>query len=223
MNPESKNDKIKCGALQPLEKTGETEKPHKSRKKSNIHKPMKNLLNNLICLLIFLFHICSSYSQNDEAQSESLVFPEKLWKMECNPMASNIIMQRLPNSTGSLSVDLYKTDKNVSILIGNICDIVIGNNNSTVSFGSGEYLIKPCEGSDEKDIEILSQGLDFVYHKGIGLEYTKGKGIIKMFGKSYELPIDEWKNTLKENSIDGYKKYLNNNPKGLHFRMQFLK
>jgi hypothetical protein len=71
--------------------------------------------------------------------------------------------------------------------------LVKGYDNSEVYVGEGRALIKPCSRSDEKDIEISSQGLDFIYHTGIGLEYKSGNGTIKMFGKSFVLPINEMK------------------------------
>lgn len=66
-----------------------------------------------------------------------------------------------------------------------------GYNNSTFYIGEGKALIKPCFGSDEKDIEISSQGLNFIYRAGIGLEYESGNGTINMFDKSFKLPINE--------------------------------
>lgn len=156
-------------------------------------------------------------NQNEAiAKSQKFIIPEKLWKTDCQGMAQNIVIQRLPDGKGSMSVALAKLDTSVSILTGNICDMVRGYNNSSFSIGSGRYKIKPCEGSAEKDIEILSQGLAFIYHTGIGLEYISGNGTINMFDKLYELPIDEWKIALKEDKIDGYKKYVKNNPTGEH-------
>jgi|GEM_PF-6634438 len=127
----------------------------------------------------------------ETVRTNKFIIPEKLWKNECQGMAQNIVIQRLPKSQGSMTVALTKSDASVSILTGNICDMVKGYNNSTLSIHYGRYLIKPCDGSDEKEIEILSQGLEFIYHSGIGLEYKSGKGTIKMLDKSYELTISE--------------------------------
>ena len=154
--------------------------------------------------------------KDDVLKSQSFIIPEKLWKTDCPAMAQNIVIQRLPGSNGSMNIALAKSDTSVSYLTGNICDMVKGYDYSSFNIYSGKYLIKPCDGSVEKDIEIISQGLKFIYHSGIGLEYISGTGIINMFGKSYEFPIDEWKTALKDNKIVGYRTYIKNNPTGLH-------
>ena len=182
-------------------------------------------------LLIFIS--CDLFAQEiitpkaDSTKSQKFIIPEKLWKTECAGTASNVMFDRLPNDKGSLNVNLYRSSQidtsAVSILTGSLCDMVKGYDNSRLRIYEGKYLIKPCSGSDERPIEILSRGLEFIYHSGIGLEYQLGNGTIKMFDKSYELPSDEWKIALKEDNIDGYKKYVKINPTGEHAQDALLK
>ncbi|GEM_PF-5118799 len=179
-------------------------------------------MKKIFILYFLIFISCDLFAQDIVSQKEEVsktqkfIIPEKLWKTDCQGMAQNIVIQRLPDGKGSMSIALFKSDTSISVLTGNICDMVKGYNNSSLSISTGKYLIKPCISNDEKDITISSQGLDFIYHTGIGLEYISGTGTINMFGKSYELPIDEWKIALIEDKIDGFKKYVKNNPKGDH-------
>jgi hypothetical protein len=151
-----------------------------------------------ICCLIFI--TCDLFAQDlntqspEESNSQKFIIPEKFWKTECLGTASNVMVDRIPNDKGSLDVDVYRTlqidTSKVSILTGSLCDMVKGYDNSRLRIYGGKYIIKPCSGSEEKDIEISSQGLEFVYHTGIGLEYKLGNGTIKMFDKLYEFPIE---------------------------------
>ena len=150
-----------------------------------------------IYLLIFISSHLVAQDLNAQSavatKSQKFTIPEKLWKIECQGMAENANILRFPLNDGTLGVMFTRKDTihYPFIFIGNICDLVKGNNNSTVYIGAGKALIKPCSGSDEKDIEISSEGLNFIYQTGIGLEYESGNGTIKMFDKTYKLPINE--------------------------------
>lgn len=157
---------------------------------------MKKLIFALAICLGFIFFLKQScYAQKqiirkDEVSiSQQVIIPEKLWKTECQGMAQNANLLRLPLNDGTLGVMFTRKDTihYPFIFVGNICELVKGYNNSTFYIGVGQALIKPCSGSDEEAIEISSQGLEFIYHTGIGLEYISGNGTIKMLGKSYEL------------------------------------
>jgi len=158
-------------------------------------------MKKIFTIYFLIFIACDLFAQDlntqspEASKSQKFIIPEKLWKTECIGTASNVMVDRLPNDKGSLDVDLYRASQidtsKVSILTGSLCDMVKGYDNSRLRIYGGKYLIKPCSGSDEKDIEILSQGLEFIYHTGIGLEYKSGNGTIKMFDKSYEFLINE--------------------------------
>ena len=124
-------------------------------------------------------------------------------------MAQNANLLRLPLKDGTLGVMFTRKDTihYPFIFIGNICELVKGYNNSTFYIGVGQALIKPCSGSDEEAIEISSQGLEFIYHTGIGLEYISGNGTIKMLGKSYELSSEKQPMATAENSDVTLKQY----------------
>jgi hypothetical protein len=128
-------------------------------------------------------------TQIDTSKFQTFIIPENMWKTNCTGTMENLILSRIPNTNGSLNVSMTKNDTSISIITGDICDMFKGYNNSSFAINPGKYLIKPCEGSNEHAIEIFSNRLSFVYKDGIGLEYLSGSGMIKMFGKSYDLPI----------------------------------
>jgi len=162
-----------------------------------------------------------STSSVDPPDPRKFRIPEKLWSASCTVMASNLVLQRLPGSNGTLSVALMLNDdgdtSKPALITGNICEMVGGYNNSSFYFSSGKFLIEPCPGgTNENEIRIFSQGLSFVYHTGIGLEYISGIGTISMFGKTYDLPPDDWKMAVKADNVEAYKNYVKDNPTGGH-------
>lgn len=182
-------------------------------------------MKTLFTIGILLFLTCEIFAQEQsntvKHKSQQFIIPEELWKSnECQGTFQNTVVMRLPADNNTLSLTLMKSsgDTSVSIMTGNLCDMVKGYNNSSFYIGTLKLLIKPCEGSHEQDIEIASQGIDFIYHMGVGLEYLKGSGTIKMNGKTYELPIDDWKIAVNDSSIKGYKDYIKNNPLGEHIQ-----
>jgi|WetSurMetagenome_2_1015567.scaffolds.fasta_scaffold82550_2 hypothetical protein len=128
-------------------------------------------------------------TQIDTSKFQRFIIPENLWKTNCTGTMQNLIISRIPNINGSLDVSIAKNDTSISIITGEICDMFKGYDKSSFAINPGKYLIKPCESSNEQAIEIFSNSLSFVYKNGIGLEYLSGSGMIKMFGKSYELPL----------------------------------
>ncbi len=131
------------------------------------------------------------FNEIQDIRPTQFVISEKLWRSDCPGRAKNIIIQRLPNSQGSMSIALSNSEQGISAMDGNIFDMVKGYDNSSMTIGRGEYKITPCMGSEEKEIEISSQGLEFVYHAGIGLKYIKGYGTIIMSGIKYKFPFDK--------------------------------
>lgn len=147
--------------------------------------------NFIFYFLIFIS--CNLFAQDlinqstEASNSQKFIIPEKIWKTECQGMAQNANLVSFPLKNGTLGVMFTRKDtiNYPFIFIGNICDLVKGKNNSTVYIGEGKALIKPCSGSDELPIEKSGGGLNFIYHTGVGLEYTSGKGKIRMFGKEW--------------------------------------
>jgi hypothetical protein len=158
----------------------------------------------------------------DSLNHQKCIIPEILWKTYCLGPHKNlkIEIKAQHNSKSSLDVTLdvgKDTSLNkYAIFKGSICGLVDWHDYSNVFISKGRFFIEPCLENQGKSIEIQSGGLSFDYISGEGLIYRSGIGIIRMFGKTYKLFVDEWDYAVIKDDLDEYLKYVKRNPLGKH-------